>query len=109
VAHRPGISSGGIEREVTFAEEGDPAANDRVDAAYRGKNGLNFGVPDAEKGARAPRMVAGPRRRWSEWRWGDHSLPCRRGDRVARSGHDAQLLMWPRFELLLPEGMFLRV
>ncbi|GAA4985529.1 hypothetical protein HD597_004157 [Nonomuraea thailandensis] len=33
------VSAGGVTRDVTFAEEADPAVNDRIDAAYRSKYG----------------------------------------------------------------------
>ena len=33
--HEGRIQAGGVDREVTFVEEADPALNDRVDAAYR--------------------------------------------------------------------------
>lgn len=38
VAHRAGhIRSDGVDRDVTFVEEDDPAVNDRIDTAYRTK------------------------------------------------------------------------
>lgn len=37
VRHEGRISAGGIDTEVTFAEETNPAVNDQVDAAYRSK------------------------------------------------------------------------
>jgi hypothetical protein len=40
----------------------------------------------------------------------DHFLSCRHSGRVARSvDDDAQLLVWTRIELFLPEGLLLRV
>lgn len=35
--HEGRIWAGGVEKEVTFVEEADPAINDQVDAAYRAK------------------------------------------------------------------------
>jgi hypothetical protein len=35
--HEGRVQAGGIEKDVTFAEETDPAVNDQIDAAYRGK------------------------------------------------------------------------
>jgi hypothetical protein len=37
VRHEGHIQSGGVDRDVTFVAETDPAANDRIDAAYRTK------------------------------------------------------------------------
>ncbi|MFC8078050.1 DUF2255 family protein [Streptomyces sp. NPDC057307] len=37
--HAGHISSGGVDKDVTFVEENDPVLNDRVDAAYRSKYG----------------------------------------------------------------------
>ena len=31
------IQAGGVDKDVTFVEETDPAINDQIDAAYRGK------------------------------------------------------------------------
>jgi hypothetical protein len=31
------IRAGGVDKDVTFTEEADPAVNDRIDAAYRAK------------------------------------------------------------------------
>jgi hypothetical protein len=39
VQHAGHISAGGMEKDVTFVEEVDPAVNDKVDAAYRTKYG----------------------------------------------------------------------
>jgi hypothetical protein len=35
--HEGHIRAGGIDKDVTFVEEGDPGLNDQVDAAYRTK------------------------------------------------------------------------
>ncbi|MGW3246193.1 DUF2255 family protein [Streptomyces sp. NPDC001070] len=35
--HEGHISAGGVDKDVTFVEEGDPGLNDRLDAAYRSK------------------------------------------------------------------------
>lgn len=37
VRHEGRIWTGGVERDVTFVEETDPAINDQIDAAYRTK------------------------------------------------------------------------
>jgi hypothetical protein len=37
VRHEGHIRAGGVDKDVTFAEETDPAVNDRIDAAYRAK------------------------------------------------------------------------
>jgi hypothetical protein len=37
VRHEGRIWAGGVERDVTFLEETDPAINDQIDAAYRTK------------------------------------------------------------------------
>ena len=37
--HAGHVRSGGVDRDVTFAEVPDPGINDRVDAAYRSKYG----------------------------------------------------------------------
>lgn len=39
VQHAGRIWAGGVEKDVAFAEEADPAVNDRIDAAYRTKYG----------------------------------------------------------------------
>ncbi|MFE3215772.1 DUF2255 family protein [Streptomyces antimycoticus] len=36
-SHEGHIRSGGVDRDVTLVEEGDPGVNDRVDDAYRSK------------------------------------------------------------------------
>jgi hypothetical protein len=35
--HEGHIRSGGVDKDVTFVEEADPAVNERIDAAYRTK------------------------------------------------------------------------
>jgi hypothetical protein len=35
--HEGRVRSGGVEKEVLFVEEADPAVNERIDAAYREK------------------------------------------------------------------------
>lgn len=37
--HEGRIRAGGVEKDVVFVEETDPAVNDRIDAAYRAKYG----------------------------------------------------------------------
>ncbi|MCS7219986.1 MAG: DUF2255 family protein [Anaerolineae bacterium] len=37
--HTGRIRAGGVEKDVVFIEESDPAINDRIDAAYRAKYG----------------------------------------------------------------------
>jgi hypothetical protein len=37
VRHEGRIWAGGVEKDVTFVEETDPAINDRIDSAYRTK------------------------------------------------------------------------
>jgi hypothetical protein len=39
VAHTGRIQAGGVEKDVTFVEDGDPGRNDQIDAAYRTKYG----------------------------------------------------------------------
>lgn len=39
VQYQGRIRAGGVEKDVTFAEEADPAVNDRIDAAYQTKYG----------------------------------------------------------------------
>ncbi|TDC18339.1 DUF2255 family protein [Streptomyces sp. 8K308] len=36
-SHEGHISSGGVDRDVSFVDEADPALNERIDAAYRAK------------------------------------------------------------------------
>lgn len=37
--HAGHIQAGGVDKDVTFVEESDPAINDQIDAAYRAKYG----------------------------------------------------------------------
>ncbi len=37
VRHEGHIQSGGVDKDVTFVDEADPAVHDRIDAAYRAK------------------------------------------------------------------------
>ncbi len=37
VRHEGHIQAGGVEKDVTFVEEADPAINDQIDAVYRTK------------------------------------------------------------------------
>ena len=37
VRHAGRIRAGGVEKDVTFVEEADPAINEQIDAAYRAK------------------------------------------------------------------------
>ena len=37
VRHEGRVWAGGVEKDVTFVEENDPALNDQLDAAYRAK------------------------------------------------------------------------
>ena len=39
VQHAGRIWAGGVEKDVDFVEEADPAVNDKIDAAYRAKYG----------------------------------------------------------------------
>jgi hypothetical protein len=36
-SHEGHVQAGGVEKDVTFADEADPTVNDRVDTAYREK------------------------------------------------------------------------
>ncbi|MGW3981898.1 DUF2255 family protein [Streptomyces mirabilis] len=38
-SHEGHIRSGGVDKDVAFAQETDPSINDRIDAAYRAKYG----------------------------------------------------------------------
>ena len=65
VARAGRISAGGVEAEVTFAPEADPAANDRIDAAYRTKYrrfGASYVEPMIAPAARAATLKILPAR-----------------------------------------------
>ena len=57
------INAGGIDRDVAFAEETDPAVNDRIDAAYRAKYRRypTYVEPMVAPAARAATLKLGPR------------------------------------------------
>jgi hypothetical protein len=58
------IQAGGIGKEVTFADETDPAVNDQIDAAYRAKYsryGGSYVEPMVSPGARAATVRLVPR------------------------------------------------
>ncbi|MFD3520120.1 DUF2255 family protein [Streptomyces sp. NPDC058653] len=62
--HAGHISSGGVDKDVTFVEEDDPALNDRIDRAYRSKYGGysdSYVDPMVADGARATTLKLVPR------------------------------------------------
>ncbi|WP_030831305.1 DUF2255 family protein [Streptomyces hygroscopicus] len=61
--HSGHITAGGVEADVTFAPVGDPAVNDRVDAAYQAKYGHYSGYVEPMVGeqARATTLRLAPR------------------------------------------------
>ncbi|MDN3060440.1 DUF2255 family protein [Streptomyces hygroscopicus] len=61
--HTGHIAAGGVEADVTFAPVGDPAVNDRVDAAYQTKYGHYSGYVEPMVGeqARATTLRLAPR------------------------------------------------
>ncbi|MFD3485669.1 DUF2255 family protein [Streptomyces sp. NPDC058665] len=62
--HAGHISSGGVDKDVTFVEEDDPALNDRIDRAYRSKYGGysdSYVDPMVAEGARAATLKLVPR------------------------------------------------
>ncbi|MPY53068.1 DUF2255 family protein [Streptomyces acidicola] len=61
-SHAGHISAGGVEKDVTFTEVGNPAVNDRVDAAYRAKYGRYSGYvePMVAEQARATTLRLTP-------------------------------------------------
>jgi hypothetical protein len=65
LARREGrIQAGGIGKDVTFADETDPAVNDQIDAAYRDKYrriGASYVEPMVSPGARATTLRLVPR------------------------------------------------
>lgn len=63
--HRAHVSAGGVDKDVTLAEETDPVANDRIDDAYRAKySGYadTYVVPMLAPRARATTLRLLPRR-----------------------------------------------
>ncbi|MEU1944907.1 MULTISPECIES: DUF2255 family protein [unclassified Streptomyces] len=63
-SHEGHIRSGGVDRDVTLIEEGDPGVNDRVDDAYRSKYGRYSGTyvePMVADTARATTLRLVPR------------------------------------------------
>ena len=65
LARREGrIQAGGIGKDVAFADETDPAVNDQIDDAYRGKYrryGGSYVEPMVSPGARAATLRLLPR------------------------------------------------
>lgn len=64
VRHEGRIRAGGIEKDVTFVEETDPAVNDQIDAAYRAKYhryGATYVPPMLSPQARAATLKLVPR------------------------------------------------
>ncbi|MET4925424.1 DUF2255 family protein [Streptomyces sp. PSRA5] len=62
--HAGHISSGGVDKDVTFVEENDPSLNDRLDAAYRSKYGTyseTYVGPMVAEDARAATLKLVPR------------------------------------------------
>ncbi|NUW33204.1 DUF2255 family protein [Nonomuraea sp. SMC257] len=62
-SHTGRVSAGGVTKDVTFAEEADPAVNDRLDAAYHGKYGRysDYVAPMVAAPARASTLRLLPR------------------------------------------------
>ncbi len=64
VRHEGHIQAGGVEKDVTFVEESDPALNEQIDAAYRTKYrryGENIVGSIVSPGARAATIKLVPR------------------------------------------------
>ena len=64
VRHEGRIRAGGVEKDVTFAEETDPGMNDQIDAAYRTKYrryGARYIDPMVAPEARATTIKLVPR------------------------------------------------
>jgi hypothetical protein len=62
--HTGHIQSGGVDKDVSFADEGDPAVGDAVDAAYRDKYrsyGASYVDPMLAATARAATLKLVPR------------------------------------------------
>ena len=61
-SRRGHIRSGGVDKDVTFAEVADTASNDRIDAAYRAKYGrYGAGYLDPMVAARQTTLLLVPR------------------------------------------------
>ncbi|MDR8412367.1 DUF2255 family protein [Nonomuraea sp. 3-1Str] len=62
-SHSGRVSAAGVTKDVAFAEETDPAVNDRVDAAYRAKYGRysSYVEPMVAASARATTLRLLPR------------------------------------------------
>ena len=63
VQHEGRIWAGGVEKDVTFVEETDPAINDQIDAAYRTKYGRypQYVAPMLTAEVRATTIMLTPR------------------------------------------------
>lgn len=64
VRHEGRILAGGVEKDVTFVEERDPAINDQIDAAYRTKyrrHAAQYVDPMVAPEARAATIKLAPR------------------------------------------------
>lgn len=61
--HAGHVQAGGVERDVTFVDEGDPAINDRIDDAYRAKYGRypQYVAPMLTAEVRATTLKLAPR------------------------------------------------
>jgi hypothetical protein len=62
--HEGHISAGGVDKDVTFAEEADSGINDKIDGAYRSKyhsRGAQFVTPMVAPEARATTIKLVPR------------------------------------------------
>ncbi|MBE1581974.1 DUF2255 family protein [Nonomuraea angiospora] len=62
--HRAHIAAGGIDKDVTLAEENDSGVNDRIDEAYRAKYhryGSTYVIPMVAAQARATTLKLLPR------------------------------------------------
>jgi hypothetical protein len=61
--HQGRVRVGGIEKNVTYVEEADPAVNDRIDAAYSAKYGRypQYVAPMLAAEARATTLKLSPR------------------------------------------------
>ena len=64
VRHEGHIQAGGVDKDVTFVEESDPAINEQIDAAYRTKyrqSGTRYVNPMVAPEARAASIKLVPR------------------------------------------------